>query len=112
MMYFKEYAENFGEQQPDCPEIHLPSCLTKIAVFKDYKLQCDVSQQPSISLSSFYEMWRKEFSHVKLRKVFKFIFFYSLLVCYVSSFKMFIPTEHSTTYLIDLWVDYCLVQKI
>ncbi|XP_076106142.1 uncharacterized protein LOC143074678 [Mytilus galloprovincialis] len=68
MMYFKEYAENFGEQQPDCPEIHLPSCLTKIAVFKDYKLQCDVSQQPSISLSSFYEMWRKEFSHVKLRK--------------------------------------------
>ena len=75
MMYFKEYAENFGEQQPDCPEIHLPSCLTKIAVFKDYKLQCDVSQQPSISLSSFYEMWRKEFSHVKLRKVFKFNFF-------------------------------------
>ncbi|CAC5423479.1 unnamed protein product [Mytilus coruscus] len=38
MMYFKEYAENFGEQQPDCPEIHLPSCLTKIAEFKDYKL--------------------------------------------------------------------------
>ncbi|CAG2253456.1 unnamed protein product [Mytilus edulis] len=66
--FLTEYAKQFGEDQPDSSDVHLPSCVTKASVYEDYQLQCQTNSKPYIKISRFYEMWISEFQHVKLRK--------------------------------------------
>lgn len=80
--FLTEYAKQFGEDQPDSSDVHLPSCVTKPSVYEDYQLQCQTNSKPYIKISRFYEMWISEFQHVKLRKVNLLIFWSVLLLVY------------------------------
>ena len=54
---------------PMCKELHLPSCLTKVDV---YDLARDDLTQGGLSCcsaSQMYELWKREFPHVKIPKV-------------------------------------------
>ena len=54
---------------PMSKDIHLPSCLTKADV---YDLACDDLTEGGMqccSKTTFYRVWRTEFSHVKIPKV-------------------------------------------
>ncbi|XP_076090729.1 uncharacterized protein LOC143062813 isoform X2 [Mytilus galloprovincialis] len=66
--YLEQYAKHFGDDQPDVPEIHLPSCLTKKLVFKDYSLHCITNHHKAIKRTRFLQIWRMEFPNVKVRK--------------------------------------------
>ncbi|CAC5374651.1 unnamed protein product [Mytilus coruscus] len=66
--YFEQYAKHFGDDQPDVPEIHLPSCLTRKLVFKDYSLHCITNKLKAVKRTRFLQIWRMEFPNVKVRK--------------------------------------------
>ncbi len=54
---------------PTSTDVHLPSCLTKADV---YALAVDDLSQGGLKCckpSTFYEIWRSEFPHVKIPKV-------------------------------------------
>ena len=67
--FLTEYSKSFGEDQPNCTDIYLPSCVTRASVYDDYKLQCEVEERPYLHISRFHKIWNLEFSHVKIRKV-------------------------------------------
>ena len=67
--WMKSFFLKIGDSMPMSEEIHLPSCLTRTDVYELAK--CDLTQGglSCPSLSYMYELWRKEFSLVKIPKV-------------------------------------------
>jgi hypothetical protein len=68
-VWLEQYARQFGDRMPDRQELRLPSCITKQTVFEMYKTFSEQTGDPSLSRSSFYELWEKEFPDVKVTKV-------------------------------------------
>ena len=67
--WMRSFFEKVGDRMPMCKELHLPSCLTKVDV---YDLARDDLTQGGLSCcsaSQMYELWKREFPHVKIPKV-------------------------------------------
>ena len=68
--WMNDYFSRMGDHMPDSNRIHLPSFLTKRKV---YKKMCDDLYedgiQEIISLSTFYDLWEREYSHVLIPEV-------------------------------------------
>ena len=58
-----------GDHQPDNGLIHLPSCFSKSDIYKKMQEENAALNQPTVSLSHFYSLWEKHFSHVTIPKV-------------------------------------------
>ena len=59
-----------GDHQPDNGLIHLPSCFSKSDIYKKMQEENAALDQPTVSLSHFYSLWDKHFSHVTIPKVY------------------------------------------
>lgn len=67
--WLRMFIAKVGDHMPTKTEIHLPSCLTKGDV---YALALDDLCQGGLQCckkSTFYEVWRNQFPHVKIPKV-------------------------------------------
>lgn len=67
--WLRTFSEKVGDRMPTSTAIHLPACLTKADV---YSLASDDLSQGGLeccSISTFYEIWNRNFSHVKIPKV-------------------------------------------
>lgn len=68
--WMKNYFEKMGDHMPDSNRIHLPSFLTKREVYQ--KICSDLSDEgvkEIVSLSTFYQLWDTEYSHVLIPEV-------------------------------------------
>ncbi|XP_077986807.1 uncharacterized protein LOC144441142 isoform X2 [Glandiceps talaboti] len=66
--WLTNYVALMGDKMPNTDQIHLPSSMTKIHVYTDYLADTRQPQSQKISQSSFYELWSKEFNHVRIPK--------------------------------------------
>ena len=67
--WMRTFFAKVGDKMPSSEDIHLPSCLTKTDVFN---LAYDDLSQGGLECckkSTFYDIWRVEFPHVKIPKV-------------------------------------------
>lgn len=67
--WLRIFVEKVGDRMPTSMAIHLPSCLTKSDVFA---LATDELSQGGLKcckLSTFYEIWKREFPNVKIPRV-------------------------------------------
>ncbi len=67
--WLRTFVQKVGDRMPASTDIHLPSCLTKADV---YALAVDDLSQGGLECcktSTFYEIWKSEFPHVKIPKV-------------------------------------------
>ena len=67
--WMRSFFEKIGDRMPMSNDVHLPSCLTKSDVYdlaKDDLTQGDLA---CCSPSQMYELWKTDFSHVKIPKV-------------------------------------------
>ncbi len=67
--WLRVFVDKVGDRMPMRSALHLPSCLTKADV---YGLACDDLTQGDMqccSISTFYDVWLKEFPHVHIPKV-------------------------------------------
>lgn len=67
--WLRTFIAEVGDRLPTKNEVHLPYCLTKSDV---YSLACDDFSQGRLKpckLSTFYEIWRANFTNVKILKV-------------------------------------------
>lgn len=68
--WMESYFSRMGDHMPDSNRIHLPSFLTKREVYQ--RMCTELSEdgiKEIISLSTFYELWDKNFSHVLIPEV-------------------------------------------
>jgi len=64
--WLRMFSDKVGDRMPTSSVIHLPACLTKSDV---YSLANDDLSQGGLqccSISTFYEIWNRNFSHVKI----------------------------------------------
>ena len=61
------FVNAIGDQQPDSDKIHLPSCFTKLNLYK--KLCDELDKDVLVSQSHFYGIMERQFSHVLIPKV-------------------------------------------
>lgn len=67
--WLRIFFDKVGDRMPTSTMIHLPSCLTKADVFT---LATDDLTQGGLKcckISTFYEVWKREFPNVKIPKV-------------------------------------------
>lgn len=67
--WLRTFSDKVGDRMPTSTAIHLPACLTKADV---YSLASDDLSQGGLrccSISTFYDIWKKSFPHVKIPKV-------------------------------------------
>jgi len=67
--WLRMFFHKVGDNMPVKKEVHLPSCLTKGDV---YALAVDDLSQGGLEcckISTFYQIWKQEFPHVKIPKV-------------------------------------------
>ena len=64
VIWFALLVTLIGESSPDSSEVHLPPGFRK-DYFKEYK--ADYFDKETIERSTFYEMWREHYPHVKVR---------------------------------------------
>ena len=67
--WFQFFVNCVGDHQPDNGGIHLPSCFSKCDIYKKMLEENKALNQPAVSLSHFYSLWDKHFSHVTIPKV-------------------------------------------
>ena len=61
------FVKSFGDKQPDSDKIHLPSCFTKLNLYK--KMCSELEKEVLVSQSQFYGIMERQFSHVIIPKV-------------------------------------------
>ena len=61
------FVNAIGDQQPDSGKIHLPSCFTKLSLYK--KMCEDLDEEVLVSQSQFYGIMDRQFGHVLIPKV-------------------------------------------
>ena len=62
------FVHPIGDHQPDRKVIHLPSSFSRLDVFKKMQEENTQFRQPSVSMTHFYRLWDKHFSHVLIPK--------------------------------------------
>lgn len=63
------FINSVGDHQPDKRSIHLPSCFSKSDIYKKMLEENTSLNQPTVSLSHFYNIQEKHFSHVLIPEV-------------------------------------------
>lgn len=58
-----------GQYQPDNKTIHLPSCFTRLSIYRRLCEENKSFNTPSIGLSQFYSIFHDHFPHVVIPKV-------------------------------------------
>lgn len=68
-MWLRMFVDKVGDRMPTDGAIHLPSCLTKSDVYD--LAQQDLSDGGVVvcSRSSFFQLWKSDFQHVKIPPV-------------------------------------------
>jgi hypothetical protein len=69
-----------GDQQPDSGKVHLPSCFTKLALYK--KMCEEFGSDDNVSQSQFYSILENKLSHVSIPKVCDALHFKLLHMCF------------------------------
>ena len=69
--WFGEYATKRGERPPHQQEIWLPFGLRKKEIYQAYKNEQIIEFKNFVSCTSFFSVWKKYYSHVKIRSVSK-----------------------------------------
>lgn len=70
--YLAEYFDTNCDKLPNpsgCTQIwHLPSCLTRLAVYNGYRewVACCPELGPRVSHNTLLKIWREEFNHVRI----------------------------------------------
>lgn len=72
MAWLKNYANVCGDQMPDSPKIHLPSCSTKASVYKLMKEEIEEADGEICSETHFKRAWREELSYITIPQVNRF----------------------------------------
>lgn len=67
--WFEKYFSQHGDRMPDSPDILLPYKTRIIHLFRDYKKDCVEGLLPKVKLSTFYNLRKRHFSHVRVKKV-------------------------------------------
>jgi hypothetical protein len=67
MAWLRFLVNAVGDHQPDTAKIHLPSCFTKVLLYK--KMCEELNSDYHVSQSQFYNIMDKEFGHVSIPKV-------------------------------------------
>ena len=67
--WLKFFFSSIGDHQPDSKTVHLPSCFSRNDVYKKMFDENQEFGQPTVSMSHFYSLWDKHFSHVLIPKV-------------------------------------------
>lgn len=63
--WLEHYATVHGDRMPHKREIHLPPRTLKKQVYKEYTAEV----KKPVSLQTFYKLWSKHFSMLKMKKV-------------------------------------------
>ena len=63
------FMKTIGDHQPDNNTIHLPSCFSKINVYKRKPEEKSTFGQPTTSVSHLYSLWDMHFRHVVIPQV-------------------------------------------
>jgi len=66
-LWFEKYVETTADRMPDEKKMHLPSCVTKLQVFKTY-LEAFKGRK-TLSETQFCRMWRQFYPYVIIPKV-------------------------------------------
>ena len=69
------FVNSIGDHQPNKGCIHLPSCFSRIDIYKKMMEENTALNLPTVSLSHFYNIWEKHFTHVLIPKVY-IIYYY------------------------------------
>ena len=69
--YFEDLFDKTGDKMPNLvpPEIHLPSCLTKLEVWRSVKRQLKSVGLECCSYARFVAIWKKHYKQVKIPQV-------------------------------------------
>ncbi|XP_074628853.1 uncharacterized protein LOC141886566 isoform X1 [Acropora palmata] len=62
------FVNSIGDHQPNKGCIHLPSCFGRIDIYKKMMEENTALNLPTVSLSHFYNIWEKHFTHVLIPK--------------------------------------------
>lgn len=62
------YSKYYGDKMPHSNEVLLPYVITKKQIYEDFKKKSN-REKADVSVSQFHLVWKKHFSHVKIRKV-------------------------------------------
>ena len=68
-MWLHMFINKLGDHMPTDGSIHLPSCLTKSDIYELASVDLSVGDIMVCSKSSFFQLWKKEFQHVKIPPV-------------------------------------------
>ncbi|KXJ06166.1 hypothetical protein AC249_AIPGENE6286, partial [Exaiptasia diaphana] len=66
--WLEYFFKTIGDFQPTSNAIHLPSCFSKIDIYRKMFEENTAFNQPTLSLSHFYKIWEKHFNHVTIPK--------------------------------------------
>ena len=78
------FVNSIGDHQPNKGCIQLPSCFGRIDIYKKMMEENTALNLPTVSLSHFYNIWEKHFTHVLIPKV--YIIYYH--ICNSSAVKL------------------------
>ncbi|XP_030834677.1 uncharacterized protein LOC115921382 [Strongylocentrotus purpuratus] len=66
--WIEEYCSKRGDCMPHKDEIRLPNGLTKRDIYHQYLTETSDTMEPTIGQSTFYQLWRDFFNHVRISK--------------------------------------------
>jgi len=76
-IWMSEYCKMVGDKMPPNDQVHLPSYESRKAVYELYKeemkAQLGEDSNQIIAMTTFYKMWKTDFSFVKIPKVRKYV---------------------------------------
>lgn len=67
--WMRSFFQKVGDRMPMSEAVHLPSCLTKVDVYELAREDLMQGGLECCSASQMYEIWSREFRHVKIPKV-------------------------------------------
>lgn len=68
-VWLQIFINKVGDHMPTDGSTHLPSCLTRSDVYELAREDLSQDGTPVCSRSTFFELWRREFQHVKIPPV-------------------------------------------
>lgn len=89
-MWLRMFVEKVGDRMPTDGSIHLPSCLTKVDVYDLAQHDLGEGGIKVCSRSTFFQLWKSDFSHVKIPPVSTFIYnevcMHACMLCHLCVF--------------------------
>ncbi len=103
-MWLRTFIDKIGDRMPTDGSIHLPSCMTKSDVFDLARHDLSSGGLVVCSRSSFFQLWRRDFQHVKIPPV-------SILYCITICMSAFCRVPCTCTYSYAQCLLYCFQEN-